>query len=552
MTEPLSRAERARLPLARDVAVLLAEQNGVCTRSIAMRVLDTETGTSRVVEIPCGATLESRCAPCAKRNRQLRMVQCREGWHLESEPVAEPDEASEHQKWLVGWRAYAQEQRDRAEREGIAEGGDVAFWDATIADLDAEITASGLRGNVLDGAQEGERRARSTRRRQDAPDLPRRAMSDTTLGRTFTTPDGKTFRPSMFITLTLPSYGRVRDGVPVDPAGYDYRRAARDALHFSKLVDRFVQNLRRVAGFDVQYFATVEPQKRLAPHLHMAVRGTLPRADVRAVVAATYHQVWWPAADQVVYEGDHLPVWAERPGRPDGSACADGQDGDYVDPVSGEVLPTWTDALDELDGAEDAEPLHVLRFGVQADVKGVLAGSKDADQCIRYLAKYLTKSLGGQISPDEVARRAHASRLVEALRWEPCSAECPNWLRYGVQPKDATSGLVPGRCRRKAHRAEHLGYSGRRVLVSRKWSNKTLGEHRRDRRAWVLEMLGIADEETAGEPGRFVWSVLADGDPGVGSRAERTLRQVAEHQARRRYLRELQARAGDESPPEGG
>jgi len=43
----------------------------------------------------------------------------------------------------------------------------------------------------------------------------------------------------MGITLTLPSYGRVHpDGTPVDASTYDYRRAARDAIHFPKLVDR--------------------------------------------------------------------------------------------------------------------------------------------------------------------------------------------------------------------------------------------------------------------------------------------------------------------------
>jgi hypothetical protein len=42
------------------------------------------------------------------------------------------------------------------------------------------------------------------------------------------------------VTLTLGSYGRVTtEGVPVNPATYDYRRAALDALHFPKLVDRF-------------------------------------------------------------------------------------------------------------------------------------------------------------------------------------------------------------------------------------------------------------------------------------------------------------------------
>lgn len=541
-----ARQARAQLLRARDVAEAVAEANGVCVRSLAMRVTDTVTGASEIVEIPCGSRLESRCAPCARRARALRMVQCREGWHLEEEPVTEPVEPDGHQRWLVEWRAYAQTQRDKAEAEGSAEGEGVAFWDATIAEVDAELSASGVRGTVTDGPSPGERRTRSTRRRQDTPDLPRRAMAPTTLGRTFTTPDGKRFRPSMFITLTLPSYGRVREGVPVDPGSYDYARAARDAIHFSKLVDRFVQNLRRVAGFDVQYFAVVEPQKRLAPHVHIAVRGTLPRADVRQVIAATYHQVWWPSTDTVVYEGERLPVWVERPARPDGAdgaAFADGQSGDYIDPATGEVLPTWDDALDELGQADNAEPLHVLRFGDQADVKGVLAGTRDADQCIRYLSKYLTKSLGESIGTDDVGRQAHAARLVEALRFEPCSPRCANWLRYGIQPKDAKAGMRPGRCRGKAHKSEHLGYAGRRVLVSRKWSNKTLREHKQDRRAWVLNVLGIADEQATREAGRYLWARLPDGDTSLESRAVRTLREVARAQRWRAHLADVLAQA---------
>jgi hypothetical protein len=47
----------------------------------------------------------------------------------------------------------------------------------------------------------------------------------------------------------------------------------------------------------VQYFAAIEPERRLAPHLHMAIRGTISRAELREVVAATYAQVWWPATD---------------------------------------------------------------------------------------------------------------------------------------------------------------------------------------------------------------------------------------------------------------
>jgi hypothetical protein len=54
------------------------------------------------------------------------------------------------------------------------------------------------------------------------------------------------------VTLTCPSYGRVNsDGTPINPGTYHYRQAARDALHFAALFDRFVQNLRRFLGHDV-------------------------------------------------------------------------------------------------------------------------------------------------------------------------------------------------------------------------------------------------------------------------------------------------------------
>ena len=130
--------------------------------------------------------------------------------------------------------------------------------------------------------------------------------------------------------------GRVdADGAAVDPERYDYRRAARDAIHFPALVDRFWQNTRRCVGWDVQYFGTVEPQKRGAPHFHAAIRGAIPRAELRAITAATYHQVWWPAHDQLLYSGERLPVWDTR-------AKA------FTDPDTGAPLPTWDQACEDL------------------------------------------------------------------------------------------------------------------------------------------------------------------------------------------------------------
>ena len=44
-------------------------------------------------------------------------------------------------------------------------------------------------------------------------------MANRTIGCTFLTSEGKEYRPSMFLTLTFPSYGPIRTGtgVPVDP-----------------------------------------------------------------------------------------------------------------------------------------------------------------------------------------------------------------------------------------------------------------------------------------------------------------------------------------------
>ncbi len=66
----------------------LAEDHGVCVRPLAMRRIDTTTGRVDVVPVPCGSTREDQCRPCSDKARRLRMVQCREGWHLEDEPIS--------------------------------------------------------------------------------------------------------------------------------------------------------------------------------------------------------------------------------------------------------------------------------------------------------------------------------------------------------------------------------------------------------------------------------------------------------------------------------
>jgi len=432
----------------------VAIAQGVCARPVISRVTNLDTGETSLVPIWCDSTREDRCPACADRARRLRMQQCREGWHLATEPEWQPTDDDTQ--------------------------GDDQPQDET----------------------ECSRRVRSTRRRQDAPDLPNVTVEDRTIGRVFTAPDGKTYRPSMFVTLTLGSYGRVTaEGVPTDPERYDYRRAALDALHFPKLVDRFWQNLRRCAGYQVQYFATIEPQRRLAPHMHAAVRGAIPRQVLRAVRAATYHQLWWPPHDQPVYT-DRFPVWT---------------DGGYADPITGELLPTWDQALNAVD--PEAGPAHVARFGDQDNIQGLTAGTPGAERAIGYLCKYVNKAIGRTYDDGDhtsPARAAHIDRLAEVVRWLPCAPTCANWLRYGIQPAAAQAGMVPGHCQHKAHDRDHLGLGGRRVLVSRQWSGKTLAGHKADRAAVVraaLEEAGIDPDDhdemsVVGTDGVWSWELL--------------------------------------------
>jgi hypothetical protein len=508
----MTRAQRAALPISADVARVLAEQHGVCIRPLAMRRIDTITGRIDIVPVPCGSTRENQCPPCADKARRLRMTQCRQGWHLETEPVTDRATPSEEHKELMAARADLL----AAYTECKANGDELTCEqiNESVIELDAELRAAGVRGRLTPLDLPPKPVKRSTRRRQDAPNLPRRPVERRTIGLVFA---GK-YRPSTFLTLTLDSYGRVdNDGAAIDPDRYDYRRAARDAIHFPALVDRFWQNTRRCVGWDVQYFGTVEPQKRGAPHFHAAIRGAIPRAELRAITAATYHQVWWPAHDELRYGRERLPRWDTR-------AKA------FTDPDTGQPLPTWEQACQQL-----TKPAHVVQFGEQIHVKGILGGSEEAGRHIGYLTKYLTKSIIQAVGLDEhatLAHRNHAHRLHAALQITPCSPRCAVWLLYGIQPHGARYSTTPGRCKSKAHQPEHLGIAGRRVLVSRKWSNKTLDDHRAERGVFVRQLLEAAGIQPSHglQDGPYRWERPAPTDPDIPPRALLLLHAVAERQ----------------------
>ena len=168
-------------------------------------------------------------------------------------------------------------------------------------------------------------------------------------------------------------------------------------------------------------------------------------------------------------------------------------------------------------------PAHVVRFGTQIHVKGILGGTEEAGRHIGYLTKYLSKSIGQAAGLNDHAtdaQRDHARRLHAELQITPCSPRCPVWLLYGIQPKGVRRSMTPGRCKGRAHQLQHLGIAGRRVLVSRKWSNKTLDDHRAERVEFVrqlLEQAGIQPTHAV-QDGPYQWERPAPNDPDIPPR----------------------------------
>src|SRR4029453_10534502 len=78
----------------REAALLV----GVCAHPVIARVSDIESGEVRIVPISGGSARENLFPPGAVWGRRVRIQQCREGWHLDTEPEHQlPDDADEEE-----------------------------------------------------------------------------------------------------------------------------------------------------------------------------------------------------------------------------------------------------------------------------------------------------------------------------------------------------------------------------------------------------------------------------------------------------------------------
>jgi hypothetical protein len=207
----------------------VAIDHGVCVRPVPVRRIDLHTGEAVMVDVPCGATLASKCAPCAERAKRLRMAQCREGWHAETEPVLAPDSPTGEQRWLAQVRADLEAARDRLaaahpgavdEQSGLT-AGEV---EEVAADVEEELRRAGVRGNIK--PDRNRRRVRSTRRRRDAPDLPAARSIRPPWARSSVNPSWLRTAFGGFAPLSCQG-GLAHDGT----RGAPRRRARRDRSH---------------------------------------------------------------------------------------------------------------------------------------------------------------------------------------------------------------------------------------------------------------------------------------------------------------------------------
>jgi hypothetical protein len=110
--------------------------------------------------------------------------------------------------------------------------------------------------------------------------------------------------------------------------------------------------------------------------------------------------------------------------------------------------------------------------------------------------------------------------------------------------------MTPSRRKGNAHKLQHLGIAGRRVLVSRKWSNKNLDDHRADRAEFVRQLLnavGIHPNHGV-QDGPYRWERTAPADPDVPPRPVLLLHAVAERQRWKAEYTAAQLASGDPPP----
>jgi hypothetical protein len=124
-----------------------------------------------------------------------------------------------------------------------------------------------------------------------------------------------------------------------------------------------------------------------------------------------------------------------------------------------------------------------------------------------------------------------------------CTPRPPLTWRCPAQPRAGRRGdHRPRRHHGSIPREQPRCAAELRVLTSRKWSGKTLADHRADRKAWLIETLGLEPPD----PARYTWEQVAPSDPDSLPPDRRLLHVVADRAQWQATLTEAKRRAQDQ------
>jgi hypothetical protein len=142
----------------------------------------------------------------------------------------------------------------------------------------------------------------------------------------------------------------------------------------------------------------------------------------------------------------------------------------------------------------------------------------------------------------------------------PARNGAPTGCSTASSRRRPTANCGPATAKAKHTNAPRWASAGRRVLVSRDWSGKTLADHRADARAWVRALLGVTvDSQTAdpseiqtgtggaGEPTPTAWELARPDDPDLQPLEHRLLRAISQRIQWRAELNRS-TRPGDPTP----
>jgi hypothetical protein len=139
-----------------------------------MKVTDTRTGEVSFVDVPCGATLASKCPVMRGVGSAAADAPVPRGLAPRHGPGAGSGPPERARVGLAIQRADLTAARDDA--RDLGDDADFQALVAALMDKDGEIRQADVRGEVEPVGRP--RPERSTRRRQDAPDLPKRAIGE--------------------------------------------------------------------------------------------------------------------------------------------------------------------------------------------------------------------------------------------------------------------------------------------------------------------------------------------------------------------------------------